>query len=40
VTPDFLPKFLVEIGWVNLEYLVASVLFIMGIKGLTQDVSC
>jgi NAD(P) transhydrogenase subunit beta len=36
VTPDFLPKFLVEIGWVNLAYLVASVLFILGIKGLTH----
>jgi len=30
------PDFLVEIGWVNLAYLVASVLFILGIKGLTH----
>ena len=28
--------FLIDSGWVNLAYLVASILFIRGIKGLTH----
>ena len=29
-------EFLLDQGWINLLYLVASVLFIVGIKGLTH----
>ena len=29
-------EFIVQTGWINLAYLVASVLFILGIKGLTH----
>ena len=28
--------YLIDVGWVNLAYLVASVLFITGLKGLTH----
>ena len=28
--------YLIDLGWVNLAYLVASVLFIIGIKGMTH----
>ena len=29
-------EYLIKLGWVNLAYLVASVLFILGMKGLTH----
>ncbi|MCA9751604.1 MAG: NAD(P)(+) transhydrogenase (Re/Si-specific) subunit beta, partial [Gemmatimonadetes bacterium] len=35
-THSVLPEFFLELGWINLAYLVASILFIMGIKGLTH----